>query len=396
MILTDLQTIELLPYPTNGKDGDTVRPPASKGRKNASIEPTEIAISNRRQDALRASLVQVLPILVTIPVLYLSTYNVYWDDLGSPHQNVILQAWQFAAKGHEILIVASLSAIILHKIRYDLCASDGVPLGLVTAGYRLDSIAYLWGPEFWGGIISRPISGHVSQWPPLWFMIGAAVFLSAVAGPSSAIAMIPRLSWWDVPEHFFNTSDHKANSYFLQDSSSMLWPEHVTVDILPPGCLHRRAANRTVCPYQGFDNILNWVGRHQNQLLQPNVSIKEFSTIRYLTSSANGDHNSGWTATSSVSIRDARDLGNYWDYVLTYGLDIASIHRPALIPFLASSPGLQKPLVQVQCTAYYDVPTLREIEFPHKSLNSWPLQKYQNATWVLPVDFSASVRDSSS
>lgn len=390
MILTVLQTIELLPYPTNGQDGDPVHTSASK------IEPTKIAISNRRQDALRASLVQVLPILVTIPVLYLCTYNVYWDDLGSPHQNVILQAWQFAAKGHEILIVASLSAIILHRIRYELCASDGVPLGLVTAGYRLDSIAYLWGPEFWGSIISRPISGRASQWPPLWFMIGAAVFLSAVAGPSSAIAMIPRLGWWDVPDHFFNTPDHKTNSYYLQGGSSMLWPEHVTVDIVPPECLNNTAADPTVCPSQGFDNIRSWVGMQQSQLLQPNVSLKDSSTIRYLTSSANGDHDSGWTATSSVSIRDARDLGDYWDYALTWGLDIASIYRPTLIPFLASSPGLQKPLVQVQCTAYYDVPTLREIEFPHKGLNSWPLQTYQNATWLWPVDFSASVRDSSS
>ena len=396
MILTDLQTIELLPYSANGQDGNDVLTPVSKGNKDSSLEPTKIAISNRRWDALIPSLVQVLPIAVTIPVLYLCAYNVYWDDLGSPHQNMILQGWQFAAKGHEILIVASLSAIVLHRIRYQLCSSDGVPLGFVTAGYQLGSIAYLWGPEFWGSIISRPKLGHVSQWPPLWSAIGAAVFLSAVAGPSSAIAMIPRLSWWDVPEHFFNTTDHKPNSYYLQGDSSVLWPEHVTVDMLPTGCLDNTAVDPTVCPYQGFQNVHSWVSRQQDQDLQPNISLQDFSTIRYLTSSANGDHNSGWTATSSVSIRDARDLGNYWDYVLKYGLDIASIPFPTLIPFIASGSGFQKPLVQVQCTAYYDVPDLREIEFPHNRLNSWPLQTLQNQTWVLPVNFSASVRDSSS
>ena len=396
MILTDLQAIELLAYPTSGQDGDTVHTPASKGSKNAFIEPTKIALSNRRRDALIASLVPVLPILVTIPVLWLCTNNVYWDDLGSPHQNMILQGWQFAAKGHEILIVASLSAIILHRIRYELCVSDGVPLGLVTAGYQLNSVAYLWGPEFWGSIISRPISDGVSQSPPLWFMIGAAVFLSAVAGPSSAIAMIPRLDWWDVPKHFFNTPNHEPNPYYLQGDSSVIWPEHVTVNILPPGCLNNTAADPTVCPYQGFQNVLNWAHRQQDQNLQPNVSLEDFSTVRYLTSSANGDLYSGWTATSSVSIRDARDLGNYWDYALTYGLDIASIYRPTMVPFIASSPGLQKPLVQAQCTAYYDVANLREIEFPHKDLNSSPLQTYQNATWPWPVNFSGSVRDSSS
>lgn len=395
MILTDFQTIELLPSTTSVQDED-VDTPASTSSEDASIEPPKIAISNRRRHALIASLVQVLPLLVTIPVLRLSIYNVYWDDLGSPHQDTYLQGWQFAAKGHEILIVASLSAIVLHKIRYELCASDGVPLGLVAAGYQLYSVGYLWSSEFWGGIISRPISARFSQRAPLWFVIGFAVFLSAVAGPSSAIAMIPRLNWWDVPEHFFNTLDHQPNSYYLQGGPSLFWPEHLTVDMVPPGCLNYTAADPTACPYQGFENVMTWAGRHQNQGLQPNISLEDYSTIRYLTSSANGDLNSGWTATSSVSIRDARDLGNYWDYVLSYSLDIAKINRPTLIPFIADSPGLQKPLVQVQCAAYYDAHSLREIEFPHDRLNSWPLQTYQNATWAMPVDFSASVRDSSS
>ncbi len=395
LILTDLQTIELLPSTTSVQDDD-VDTPAPTSSKDASIEPTKIAISNRRRDALIASLVQIVPLSVTIPVLCLSLYNVYWDDLGSPHQEMILQGWQFAAKGHEILIVASLSALVLHKIRYELCVSDGVPLGLVAAGYQLSSVAYLWSFEFWGGITSRPVSARVSQWPPLWFVIGFAVFLSAVAGPSSAIAMIPRLNWWDVPEQFFNTPDHKPNSYYLQGGPSMFWPEHLTVDMIPPGCLDHTVADPAGCPYQGFDNVMAWTVRRQDQELQPNISIENYNTIRYLTSSANRYLNSSWTATSSVSIRDARDLGNYWEYVLSWGVDIAKINRPTMIPFIADSPGFQKPLVQVQCAAYYDAQSLDEIVFPHDHLNSWPLQTYSNTTWAMPVNFSADVRDSSS
>ena len=393
---TELQTNELLPLKSSAEDStnDALSSTPSRG-KALSWEPTKIAIDSCRWKALLRSIVHLLPVLVTVFVLGLSGLNVYWSDLGPAHQNMILQAWQFAAKGHEILIVASLSAIVLHRIRYELCASEGVPLGFLTAGYQLSSISYLWSTEFWGGILTKPPSGLASWWPPLSILIAFAVSLAAVAGPSSAIAMIPRLDWWDVPDHFFNTPTHKPSSYYIQANTSDLWPEHLTTNNLAPGCLNGMAVDETLCPNQGFMNVMNWASRHQNQGLPPNITIIDYSTVRYLTSSTD-DQTTGWSISSSVSIRDARDLGDYWDYVLRYGVDVIDINRPTLIPVFPSGIELHKPLVQVQCLTHYDVATLREIEFPHDHLNSWPLESYQNDSWTMPVNFSANVRDSAS
>ena len=188
------QTTELLPLKSFATESThDVSPSMSRRSRKSSVEPTKVAIDSRRWKALYHSVVHLLPLLVTTFVLGLSVYNVYWGDLGMPHQNMILQGWQFAAKGHEILIVASLSAVVLHRVRYELCALQGLPLGFLTAGYRLSSISYLWSTEFWGGTLTKPTTGSVSWWPPLSVLIAFAVGLSAVAGPSSAIAMIPRL-----------------------------------------------------------------------------------------------------------------------------------------------------------------------------------------------------------
>ena len=293
-------------------------------------------------------------------------------------------------------MVASLSAVVLHRIRYDLCESEGVPLGLVMAGYQLSSVSYLLTSEFWGGAVVKPITRRTSQWPPLSLLVGFAVALSVVAGPSSAVAMLPRLDWWDVPKRFFNAVDHKSSPYYLQATDFTLWPEHLTVDMIPPGCMDDTLSDTTGCPNQGFENVLAWVGRNQNQGFQPNVTIENYDTVRYLTSSSAGDVDSEWTVTSTVSIRDARDLGDYWDYIRAYELDIARINRPILIPSIVNGSGFQKPVVQAQCSAYYGLSSLREIEFPHSYLVSWPLSSYQDASWTMPVNFSASVRDSSS
>lgn len=71
-----------------------------------------------RREALKRSLVHVLPLSITLVILSFNLFNKHWRDLGAPHQNVILQAFQFAAKGHEIAMGLSLSAIVMHRIRY--------------------------------------------------------------------------------------------------------------------------------------------------------------------------------------------------------------------------------------------------------------------------------------
>ncbi len=107
-------------------------------------ETAEVMGQISRIEALKRSLMHVLPLTITLVIHSFDLFNKYWKDLGAPHQNVILQAFQFAAKGHEMSMGLSLSAIVLHRIRYGLGVSGGVPLGLLPAGFwRCGSLAGL-------------------------------------------------------------------------------------------------------------------------------------------------------------------------------------------------------------------------------------------------------------
>ena len=98
---------------------------------------------------------------LTIAVLQLSFRNVYFADvgskglLGSLDVNESIKAIQFAAKFHEIFMVASLSAIVAHLTRSCLLGKRGVPLGLVSAPFKVGSMDYIFSREFFGSI-TRP------------------------------------------------------------------------------------------------------------------------------------------------------------------------------------------------------------------------------------------------
>lgn len=69
-----------------------------------------------RWDVIGSCAIQLLAITaMAVLVIYLNFSKTYWESVrGGTPQNARLNALQFAAKMHEILIVASLSAIVLH------------------------------------------------------------------------------------------------------------------------------------------------------------------------------------------------------------------------------------------------------------------------------------------
>ena len=241
--------------------------------------PTEIAEvvgQTSRIEALKRSLVHVLPLTITLVVLSLNLFNKYWKDLGAPRQNVILQAFQFAAKGHEMSMGLSLSAIVLHRIREGLGVSGGVPLGLLPAGYQLSSFGYLTEAGFWGGALAKP----TFRWLPLSVLIAWAFALSIVVGPSSANVLITRLDFWDLPKSFFNTPDHKMNPTYILNTQSELWPQQTCAEDVDPsfiGLFHRTFIG---CPNSGINTVTNWIQGHVDQALAANVSISDNNMIR--------------------------------------------------------------------------------------------------------------------
>ena len=101
--------------------------------------------------ALSRCAVHILPTLFTIALVALNLKHYY---IGSSLQGLItnddtnLALLQGAAKIQELLITASTATIVFDIIRDELMYGDGVPLGLVGAGFSFTGLSFFWSPEF--------------------------------------------------------------------------------------------------------------------------------------------------------------------------------------------------------------------------------------------------------
>ncbi|KAF5633184.1 hypothetical protein F25303_9216 [Fusarium sp. NRRL 25303] len=115
-----------------------------------------------------------------------------------------LNGLQFAAKGHETLILVSLGDILLHQISYGLKRQDvGVPLGFLPSALNLSApLQYLISRQLWAPTLQ---SGKAVKYrrvtAGLIFLIS---ILCLAANPLSAIAMIPRQDWWK--DHHYDST----------------------------------------------------------------------------------------------------------------------------------------------------------------------------------------------
>lgn len=355
-------------------------------------ECTETVVEVSRLEALKRSGVHAISLFITLAILLLNISNKYWRDLGTPHQNAILKAFQFAAKGHEISMGMSLSAIVMHRMRYGLSVSGGVPLGLLPAAYQLSSVEYLAEAGFRGGVRAKP----TLRWLPLSILIAWGFFLSIFVGPSSAIVLIPSLDFWDLPKSFYRTPDHEMNPTYILNTQSALWPQQLSAEDVDPSCIGDFHTTFVGCPGSGFSTVFNWIQGHVDQTLAANISISENNMARWLTTSPSSEdtaNDDGWTITSTVSAREAEAIANYWEYIRTYSPNVASLSRPVLAPSLAGSTGFKKPAVQVQCSAYYNAEDISTVQFPHSDLHSPPLDDYKDENWNFPIDFSSNIHD---
>ncbi|KAL6359106.1 hypothetical protein LRP88_09306 [Fusarium phalaenopsidis] len=128
---------------------------------------------------------------------------------------------QVAAKHQELLIVASVGSVIFHLIRSELVFGDGMILGLLVSGFSFSQPSYFWSPEFLGSLGwswgHGEIVSHGQRWKRCGFIllvfIGGA--LALLAGPETAVLMIPRKMDWPVD----------GGIYWLNGSDDQLWPK---------------------------------------------------------------------------------------------------------------------------------------------------------------------------
>lgn len=99
--------------------------------------------------ALARCLIHLLPVGFALFEIVLN-WNEYYVGVETYNQ----ASYQSLAKVHEIMIQASLGAIIFSFVRYELAIGQGLPFGALFSGLQLNQISYLWSMEYWGSIRS--------------------------------------------------------------------------------------------------------------------------------------------------------------------------------------------------------------------------------------------------
>ncbi|KAF2204498.1 hypothetical protein GQ43DRAFT_162480 [Delitschia confertaspora ATCC 74209] len=139
-----------------------------------------------------------LPIAAIITLSYLNFSGFFvgahlqglYNDTAQAVDRLSLQV---TAKLLELLIIASLSVVIMDIVRsYLLFASEGIPLGLLTARFRFVAILYLVSDDFRAG--SMAFKSHRTRWAFI-LLIGTSALVAVLAGPSIALLLIP--TWYE-------------------------------------------------------------------------------------------------------------------------------------------------------------------------------------------------------
>lgn len=202
-------------------------------------EPPKIALRRSRKTALARNIIHLVPIIGAVTVISLNCAGFY---VGASLENI--NALQFAAKLHEMTMVASLAQILVSTIRDELLCEQGLPWGALFSGLQISQLSYLWSMEFWGSVTTPSL--------PLWKkcrLLGTiiiCVLLAATVGPSSAIAMIPRVGYWPAG----------STHIWLNGTHQDLNPSAVNTLNIPRSCLNTsRLPIPDHCPSSGWQSI---------------------------------------------------------------------------------------------------------------------------------------------
>ena len=162
-----------------------IRHPVGKGLH----EKTKIAISQNRSTALLRALIHLVPVGFAMFEIILN-WNTYYVGTTSYSQAL----YQTLAKVHEIMIQASIAAIVLTCIRKELAIGQGIPFGLLFAGLQVGQISYLWSLEFWGSFRTATLRSYSRL--TLLVLVPVSIILATTCGPASAVLLVPRLQFW--------------------------------------------------------------------------------------------------------------------------------------------------------------------------------------------------------
>ena len=154
-------------------------------------EPLKVVMRQNYTVALLRSLIHLVP---TGAALWLVSLNWATYYVGSYAYDQVY--YQAGAKALEILIQASLAAITLAYVRYELVLGKGIPFGVLLSGLQITQLSYLWSSELWGSMSSRSLS--IQKKVTILVLVVLVFLLAAAASPSAAVLLVPRRDYWPV------------------------------------------------------------------------------------------------------------------------------------------------------------------------------------------------------
>ncbi|KAL9588154.1 MAG: hypothetical protein Q9203_003026 [Teloschistes exilis] len=193
------------------------------------------------------------------------------DSSSDAKDSVILAFIQVSAKIHELFMIASLGAVLVHTSLVSVLDEHGLPLGLATSGFSFSRISYYWSLAFCGGSLGlyrqRRLRGLL-----IWTIVLLSGILAAVVGPASAILMLPRINNW---EQF-------STHVWLNGTKDDFWPAHLTKSHLGPKkkCIAGRPGG--LCISAGLPMLSTYYAYSKNERASFDISTPEQSFRRHI------------------------------------------------------------------------------------------------------------------
>lgn len=248
----------------------------------------KLAVWRTRLDLPMRISAYLLPVGLSFGILQLSFRQIYWGgarttskgSMVDPQKtNDILAVLQIVAKLHDIMIIVSLSHLVLHYLRQELCSDQGIPYGLFTSAYGATFGTPPISSDFWHSCRSTMRWGHV-RWRPIG--LGILVILSTCLGlaadPASAVALIPRNEWWHYGDLFWFSQNYNPQDAdvslddvldFTMYIPTKLFPIDVGNGSLPLfNCLSPDLDIDGLCPWAGLAELLPALnGTHTSEII---------------------------------------------------------------------------------------------------------------------------------
>jgi len=219
------------------------------GKRNQEVE--KVAIFKHRGHAFLRSFIHLIPVGAAFALVLINAHQYYigGELAGVSGQDAQkLAALQFAAKLHELLMLASITAVLFAYIRREVSFGEGVPFGALLGGLQVDSVSFLWSQEFWGTIYHKWDRKHKKF--NLILLLVCCTLLGVSVGPSTAQLMRPRLDYWPAGGTTFWINGTQNELYPKKlDASEQL--AHCNVDTGDLSCPHGgwQILDKAYCSY---------------------------------------------------------------------------------------------------------------------------------------------------